>query len=1173
MKDIRTSLGVLLIFGAWLLAGRVLAQTPAAAPASGDSVLLTVEGKVEAAVAGSTDWLPAHTNQTLRVGDRLRTGLRSRATVRLSNLTVLRVNELTTLQIQPPSAPGKQSSLDLEKGAAYFFSRERPTEMEFRTPLASGAIRGTEFNLAVADDGKTVVTLIDGEVALNDPQGQENLVSGEQGIVEPGKAPAKTASINALNIIQWCLYYPAVLDTDELNLTANEKQTLSASLAAYRSGDLLAALANYPANRAAISDSEKIYYAQLLLSVGQVDQSESQLGSIPSPLAAALREVVASVKFQKLPSTLNPQLSTCLLADSYYLQSRSQLEAALAAAHSAAQKSPDFGFAWERLAELEFSFGHTDKALAALEKGLQLSPRNAEAISLKGFLLAAQNKSKEARQFFDDAIAVDGALGNAWLGRGLIKIHQGDSVGGLKDLQVAAVLEPNRSVLRSYLGKAFANKYDDARAEKELRLAQKLDPNDPTSWLYLALLEQQENKINPAIEDLQQSQSLNDNRSLFRSKLLLDQDQAVRSANLALIYQDAGMNDVSVNEASRAVSDDYANYSVHQFLANSYDALRDPNQINLRYETPWLSELLVSELLAPVGADNLSDYISQQEYSRLFEQDHLGASSSTEYRSDGAWHEEASQYGNAGNFGYAFDAEYRSQNGYRPNDDLQQTTYDLKAKDQLTSKDSVMLQVLDYDANEGDVGEYYSPGMASLTERITEKQPDVFIGYHRQWSPGIDSLLLAGRLEDTFTRNDSDAPLREVQIDDATGKPDGVVNDYTSPPYSPTALTYQRQLEAYSAEFQQIFSSDSQTAILGGRFQTGSTDISSDAARGGFSFPFFLSGLNLQQQFSTELERLDFYGYYTWHFWQPLQITAGASYERLKYPGNTDIAPVSNQESERNQVSPKAGFILNPWKNGYIRGAYTRSLGGLFFDNSVRLEPTEIAGFNQAFRSAIPESVEGNVPGSRFETWGLAFEQHLPTKTYLTVSGEILKSHANRTFGVIEYDPATIAVTPSGTPETLDYKEQTLAVTISQLVGRDVSLGAQYQFTKSYLNDEFPDIPQITPPPGAINPNQHDHAILHQVDLFAIYNHPDGFFARADAVWFRQSNEGYSPAEPGDDFWQFNAYAGYRFHHRHAEIQLGLLNITDQDYNLNPLNLYNELPHGRTLSVTFKFYF
>src|SRR5207253_8046809 len=126
---------------------------------------------------------------------------------------------------------------------------------------------------------------------------------------------------------------------------------------------------------------------------------------------------------------------------------------------------------------------------------------------------------------------------------------------------------------------------------------------------------------------LEKSQELNDDRSVFRSKLLLDQDRAVRAANLAGIYKDAGMVDVSVREASRAVNYDYGNYSAHLFLANSYDALRDPKQINLRYETPWLSELLIANLLEPVGAGPLSQYVSQQEYSRLFETNHLGVSS------------------------------------------------------------------------------------------------------------------------------------------------------------------------------------------------------------------------------------------------------------------------------------------------------------------------------------------------------------------------------------------------------------------------------------------------------------------------------------------------------------------------------------------------------------------
>jgi len=78
-------------------------------------------------------------------------------------------------------------------------------------------------------------------------------------------------------------------------------------------------------------------------------------------------------------------------------------------------------------------------------------------------------------------------------------------------------------------------------------------------------LKQQQNQINSAIEDLEESQSKNDNRSLFRSRMLLDQDRAVRSANLASVYRDAGMSEVAIREAARAVTYDYANDSAHLF--------------------------------------------------------------------------------------------------------------------------------------------------------------------------------------------------------------------------------------------------------------------------------------------------------------------------------------------------------------------------------------------------------------------------------------------------------------------------------------------------------------------------------------------------------------------------------------------------------------------------------
>ena len=174
-----------------------------------------------------------------------------------------------------------------------------------------------------------------------------------------------------------------------------------------------------------------------------------------------------------------------------------------------------------------------------MNKSLALAPRNAQSLALQGFLFSAQNRLGSAQISFEKAIALDGALGNAWLGRGLCRIRQGRDQEGLQNLLVAAALEPQRAVFRSYLGKAFSNLGDDERAVKELALAKRLDPNDPTSWLYSALHNQQQNRINTGLSDLEKSQELNRNRAVYRSQQLLDQDRAVRSANLASIYRDA----------------------------------------------------------------------------------------------------------------------------------------------------------------------------------------------------------------------------------------------------------------------------------------------------------------------------------------------------------------------------------------------------------------------------------------------------------------------------------------------------------------------------------------------------------------------------------------------------------------------------------------------------------
>jgi len=1146
--------------------------------------IVELQGTAEVAPAAATTWAPVQTNRILHPFDRLRTGANSRMALLWSDRSVVSFGALTELEILAPDSADAQCGLHLLRGIVSFFHRDEPGRIRVITRGAVAGVEGTEFVLAVEpgkDTELATMSVIDGKVRFGNEQATLLLTNGQQAVVEPGKAPVRTAGFIANNVLQWCFYYPAVIDPADLPFTPEEQKILVESLQAYRSGDLQVALAKYPAGRQPGSDAERVYYAGLLLGVGQVEPAETVLASLsaadassrPQRIALALRQLISAVKRQPNLAVVRPQLATEFLANSYYEQSRAipgfSLPAALDSARRAATNSPDFGFAWERVAELEFSYGHTGRALDALNKSLVLSPRNAQALALKGFLLAAQNHIGEAVGWFNQALAVDSALGNAWLGRGLCRIHRGDARGGREDLLVAAALEPQRAGLRSYLGKAYADAGDYPHAARELQLAKKLDPNDPTAWLYSALLNQQNNRINDAIGDLEKSQELNDNRSVYRSQLLLDQDQAVRSANLAAMYRDDGMFDVAVREASRAVNYDYANYSAHLFLANSYIELSDPNEINLRYETPAENEYLLANLLAPVGAGMLSSTISQQEYSPLFERDRLGVVSSTEYLSRGAWTESGAQFGNYENFSYAVEGFYRTDPGQRVNNDVEQRQLSGTFKAQVTPQDTVYLQVKQYEANSGDLQQYYNPynptNGANPAARVNEDQtPIVGLGYHHEWSPGVHTLFFATRLDDSLSVTNPTGPTLLAFI------PFGTVTSLQE-------LTMHEHLEddftIYSGELEQIWQTPEHNTIVGTRIQYGDFDIHNLQNTPSVAILFPPPPANAaDQNLSSLFRRFSVYGYHQWQVFDPLQLIGGVAYDRITFPENFQTAPVSGTEQTEDQVSPKAGIILTPLDGTTVRFAYTRSLAGASLDQGYQLEPSQVAGFIQSYRSIIPESVVGPVPGAKFETYGFSVEQKFPTRTYLGVSGQLLNSDVQQTVGAFDYAfLATPPLTLPGLREDLNYQEQSLRFTANQLVGKRWALNASYQLSQAVLNENFVNVPN-TLGTGSITPRQRLKGVLNQVDLVMVYNHPCGFYAQPEAHWYSQDNSGYTPAE-GADFWQLNAFVGYRFLHRKAEVALGLLNITDQNYKLNPLNLYNELPRSRTLALRLQINF
>jgi tetratricopeptide (TPR) repeat protein len=1197
-----------------------------------DAKIVEVENIVQTATGADGAWMAAQKDQALSVRDRIRTRQRSRATVRLTSLYTMRLEQLTTIEISPQLLDDSKPKLDLSSGALFIFSREERGEIDIKTPAANGALRGTQLFVDVGADGKSFYQVLEGEVEIANPLGRLLIRAGEAAEAAPGSAPRRTAVLEAKNILQWALYYPAVLDPVEVEAALAGGQgdvrssTATSALQAYEEGDLLSALKFLPSSGKSAAAS-KCLDAAILLSVGRVDEARAKLASVPTShsMRRSIERVIAAVKFEESSSWSLERLTTAseAMAESYYQQSRSNLEAARVAARRATELSPQNGYAWTRLGELEFSFGRSKEAQEALERGLELTPRNAQAHALHGFVLSARSQITAAQEAFRRAVALDGALGNGWLGLGLTKIKQGSLAEGRADLQTAATVEPLMSVFHSYLGKALSVEGRPDDAAKDLTLAKQLDMNDPTPWLYSAIENQLRNRTNKAIEELQKSIELNDNRRVYRSEFLLDQDRAVRGANLARIYLNNGMDAVAVREAARAVDSDYTNASAHLFLANAFNTLRDPKRISLRYETPWFNELLLANLLSPVGGGPLSQYVSQQEYSKLLEADGIGGSLAHEWRENGEIRSAASLFGNYGNLSFGIDYSMRDDHGTRPNNEAALQEIYAQVKWQPTPDDIIYFLGKWARQESGDnFDTFNNQALAQDVFFEEDQRPGLLLaGWNHKWAPGSHTLFLAGRLaaeqrlSDPRTNQllilrDSNALrpgiIQTVGFFDVFSDPAftvGLGPDGESLVYSPALLnaigpylgsgavqgvftapftfeTY-RRFEIYSAEIQHIQQMKKHTLLAGARFQTGEFETQSRMLSfrpnfvGGFATPA------VDQVTSVDFQRISLYAY---DYFQPvpwLTLIGGVSWDRIEHPDNYRNPPTNSKQVENERFSGKAGFILNPSRWIQMRGAFTQGLGGVTFDESVRLEPVQIAGFNQSYRTIISESIAGSVETPEFQSWGLSLEGYLPTKTWWGITGQVIEQEVDRTVGaftgysagVFPVDPAYF---PGSTSQTLSYREQSLQITLNQLIGSQLAFGALYRVTQSELRTTFNDLLEF----GAPNAVVQDRATLHEVGLSLNWNSPRGFFARVEANYYAQSLQddprGLAPgavARTGDTFWQFNAFAGYRFRRNMCEVSAGMLNITGQDYSLSPLNPWYDIARDRTFVLRCRFSF
>lgn len=154
---------------------------------------------------GRQDRLQGKGSVPLFEGDELKTGPGSKALIQFADGTRVALNEETSFLIRSRAEKdrGVIRILKLLLGEIWLKTTEGPRPIEIETPVANAAIRGTEFNMKVFPDGRSVLTVVEGLVEFGTPFGTCPIRTGTQSFGERGKRCTKPAPTDVVPVTAW----------------------------------------------------------------------------------------------------------------------------------------------------------------------------------------------------------------------------------------------------------------------------------------------------------------------------------------------------------------------------------------------------------------------------------------------------------------------------------------------------------------------------------------------------------------------------------------------------------------------------------------------------------------------------------------------------------------------------------------------------------------------------------------------------------------------------------------------------------------------------------------------------------------------------------------------------------------------------------------------------------
>ncbi|TXI25418.1 MAG: TonB-dependent receptor [Nitrosomonas sp.] len=1098
--------------------------------------LTSIQGELWIDMLGVGQWQLVDQTQPLCEGARIKVGANSRASLLLPNNILLRLDEGTVLTLKGIAA-NEPTLLDLLKGFIHFLSRT-PTRLEITTPIANAGPEGTEFALKV-DDQAASLWVYEGSVKFSNPQGSLQLNPGEAAQALLGQAPHTQLDVKPLDAVQWALYYPAIIDPRviEQQLPQTLQASVRESLEHYRQGNTFEALSALEAlDQNTLGAQLLTYRAGLYLTLGRVVEAKHDIAQALQPQpndseAYALQAIIAVVQNDKETALQHAQQAvdidrtspTARLALSYAYQAHFQIEEALGSVEEALRLDGKNALVWARLSELQMSTGYLDRALESAQQAVSLNPNLGKTQTVLGFAHLLQIDTSKAKATFAKAIQLDQADPMPRLGLGLALIREGQLEAGRIELEIAASLDPANSLVRSYLGKAYFEEKRYGLAETQFDLAKARDPNDPTPWFYDAIQKQTQNRPVEALHDIQKSIELNNNRAVYRSKLLLDKDEAARGSSLARIYDNLGFEKRAIMETAKSLSHDPSNHSAHRFLADIYANMP-------RHAAAQASELLQAQLLQQVNVNPVQAGLAiidtaiigthppspgLNEFTPIAERNKPQVLASGIVGSNSTLGNETVVSAVYDRASFSLGQFHYDTKGFRQNNDQTHNVYNAFMQYAVTPKLNVQTELrtrgtehgqllLDFDRDSPDPNVAKDPFLNPNNRYRRNLSEDIArIGARYALSPRQDFIASAMYLDRKERLVD---PLIQA-LPESNQNFEASLRDI-----------------GYQTEGQYQYRGDRYNIVAGGGIYQ--VNVNSTALLREYIFN------NLPQLYDNSVtnisepkynrEKVNGYVYTNYNLRTNLNATLGFSYDTYS----------EDKPADSRRFNPKVGLQWDILSNLRMRMAWFETLKSALIANQT-LEPTQVAGFNQLF---------DDPNGTKARRMGIGFDTHF----------------SNKVFAGFEISRRDLAIPILDFPiPDLEQKENLYRTYLYWPISNRWAFRSEAQLEK-FSRDKMPT--DIEP---------------YRIDTLSAptsinYFGPEGLFANITGTYVNQIVDrdqsrpiylgSQHPNLGSDGFYLVDAVLGFRLPKRRGALSIETRNLFDQEFlyrnaSLNSLNI------------------